>query len=71
MELIWLDPQHLDGRDVVGAVALLDAALLVDSPHELVGPIVFSFTTGLRHGWDGDRPLAAVAAMARTESWPS
>jgi hypothetical protein len=65
MGLIWLDPDHLVDRDVVGAVALLDAARLVDSPLELVGPTVFSFTTGLRHGWDGDPPLAAVAAMAR------
>ncbi len=61
MHIAWLDPSHLDDRDVAGAVALLDAARLADSPHELVGPTVFSFTTGLRHGWDGDPPLAAVA----------
>jgi GNAT superfamily N-acetyltransferase len=61
VQLTWLDPDHLDGRYVAGAVALLDAARLADSPHELVGPTVFSFTTTLRHGWDGDPPLAAVA----------
>jgi GNAT superfamily N-acetyltransferase len=61
MQLTWLDPDRLDDRAVAGAVALLDAARVVDSPHELVGPTVFSFTTGLRHGWDGDPPLAAVA----------
>jgi GNAT superfamily N-acetyltransferase len=61
MELTWLDPEHLDDGDVAGAVALLDAARLVDSPHELVGPTVFMFTTSLQHGWDGNPPLAAVA----------
>jgi GNAT superfamily N-acetyltransferase len=61
VRLTWLDPDHLDDRDVAGAVALLDAARLADSPHQLVGPTVFSFTANLEHGWDGDPPLAAVA----------
>jgi GNAT superfamily N-acetyltransferase len=61
VHVTWLDPDHLDDRDVAGAVALLNAARLVDSPHQLVGPTVFSFTAHLRHGWDGDPPLAAVA----------
>jgi GNAT superfamily N-acetyltransferase len=65
VQLTWLDPDHLDGRYVAGAVALLDAARLADSPHELVGPTVFSFTTTLRHGWDGDPPLAAVASNGK------
>jgi GNAT superfamily N-acetyltransferase len=60
VQLTWLDADRLDDRDVAGAVALLDAARLVDR-HELVGPTVFSFTTNLHHVWDGDPPLAAVA----------
>jgi hypothetical protein len=39
MTLTWLDPDHLEIRDVAGAVALLDAAQLADSPHECVGPL--------------------------------
>jgi GNAT superfamily N-acetyltransferase len=60
VQLTWLDADRLDDRDVAGAVALLDAARLVDR-HELVGPTIFSFTTNLHHVWDGDPPLAAVA----------
>ena len=45
--LTWLDPDHLEDREVAGAVALLDAAQLADSPHERVGPAVFSFTADL------------------------
>jgi GNAT superfamily N-acetyltransferase len=61
VQLTWLDREHLDDRDVAGAVALLEAARLVDSPHQLVGPTVFSFGTYLQHGWDGDPPHAALA----------
>ena len=61
MQLTWLDREHLDDRDVAGAVALHEAARLVDSPHQLVGPTVFSYGTFLRNGWDGDPPNAALA----------
>ena len=44
MHLAWLNREHLDDRDVAGAVALFEAARLVDSPHQLVGPTVFSYT---------------------------
>jgi GNAT superfamily N-acetyltransferase len=61
VQLTWLDREHLDDRDVAGAVALFEASRLVDSPHQLVPPTVFSYGTYLRHGWDGDPPHAALA----------
>jgi GNAT superfamily N-acetyltransferase len=61
MHLAWLNRQHLDDRDVAGAVALFEAARLVDSPHQLVGPTVFSYTAFLQTGWDGTAPDAALA----------
>jgi GNAT superfamily N-acetyltransferase len=64
VELTWLDPEHLDGRDVAGAVALLEAARVVDCPHEL-GPTVASFTANLQHGWDGNPPHAALVRDER------
>ncbi|MGH8776506.1 MAG: GNAT family N-acetyltransferase [Jiangellaceae bacterium] len=60
MELTWLDPCHLDSGDLDGAVALLEAARVVDCPHQL-GQTVSSYAALLRHGWDGDPPFAAVA----------
>jgi GNAT superfamily N-acetyltransferase len=61
VQLTWLDREHLDDRDVAGAVALFEASRLVDSPHQLVGPTAFSYGTYLRHGWDGDPPEATLA----------
>jgi GNAT superfamily N-acetyltransferase len=61
MHLSWLDREHLDDRDVAGAVALSEAARLVDSPHQLVSPTVFSYSAFLRTGWDGTPPDAALA----------
>jgi GNAT superfamily N-acetyltransferase len=61
VQLTWLDREHLDDRDVAGAVALHEAARLVDSPHQLVGPTLFSYRTFLQQGWDGDPPHAALA----------
>jgi GNAT superfamily N-acetyltransferase len=60
VELTWLDPVHLDSRDVTGAVAVLEAARVVDCPHEITST-VSSFTARLRHGWDGDPPITALA----------
>jgi len=59
VQISWLDPERLDSRDVSGAVALLEAARLVDCPHE-PGDTVSSFTAGLRHGWDGDAPVTGL-----------
>jgi GNAT superfamily N-acetyltransferase len=60
VELTWLDPDHLDARDVAAAVAVLQAARLQDSPHR-PGETVSSFTGRLRHGGDGDPPVTALA----------
>ncbi len=60
MELRWLDPRCPDGGDLAGATALLEAARVVDCPHEPV-PTVTSLTAYLRHGYDGDLPLIALA----------
>jgi RimJ/RimL family protein N-acetyltransferase len=62
--LTWLDPGHLDERDVAGAVAVLEASRLADYPHQL-GPTVSWFTARLRHGWDGDPPTAGLARDGR------
>ena len=64
MDLTWLDPAHLDEGDLAGAVAVLEAARRVDCPHELSRP-ASSFAAELRHGWDGDPPVAAVLRDAR------
>jgi len=64
VDLTWLDPDHPDPRDVAGAVAVLEAARVVDFPHELPRT-VRSLTADIRHGWDGDPPVAAVARDAR------
>lgn len=61
MELHWLDPDHPDARDVAGAVAVLEAARMVDNPPRPAGDTVSIFTARLRHGSDGDPPVAAVA----------
>lgn len=60
MDLTWLDPDDLDRRDLAGAVAVLEAARATDHLR-LPGPTVSSFTARLRHGWDGNPPVAAVA----------
>jgi len=64
VDLTWLDPGHLDERDVAGAVAVLEASRLADYPHQL-GPTVSWFTARLRHGWDGDPPTAGLARDGR------
>ena len=59
MDLTWLDPQHLDQRDVAGGVAVLEAARQVDSPHWLPHT-TSSLSTLAVHGWDGDPPQVAL-----------
>jgi GNAT superfamily N-acetyltransferase len=59
VDLVWLDPQHPDERLLAGAVAVLEAARRTDCPHELPRT-VSSYVADLRHGWDGDPPVAAV-----------
>ncbi|HEU4911398.1 MAG TPA: GNAT family N-acetyltransferase, partial [Actinomycetes bacterium] len=57
---MWIDPECPDERAVAGAVAVLEAGRVADSPHELP-PTVASFVAEIRHGWDGEPPLAAVS----------
>ncbi len=64
MDLTWIDAENPDPRHVAGAVALLEAARTVDSPH-LLSQTVPLFQGRLRHGWDGDRPAIALALDAR------
>jgi GNAT superfamily N-acetyltransferase len=64
VELTWLDPKHLDTGALAGAVAMLEAAREVDSPHQ-PAMTTASFAARLRHGWDGDAPIAAVTRDAR------
>lgn len=63
MDVSWLDPDQADDRALDGAVAVLEATRRADFPHE---PILTpqSYLARLRHGWDGDPPLAAVAHEA-------
>jgi GNAT superfamily N-acetyltransferase len=56
VDLHWIDPADPDPADLAAAVALLDAARAVDSPHRPT-ETVSSLTGRLRHGWDGD-PVA-------------
>lgn len=59
MALTWLDPAHLDSRDVAGAVAVLEASRALESPHE--GPVTPTwFRAHVSHGWDGYPPRSAV-----------
>jgi GNAT superfamily N-acetyltransferase len=59
MELTWIDPTHLDERDVAGAVALLVAAQTVDAPGD--APLTRNgFLADIRNGWDGDPTIAAL-----------
>lgn len=63
MELSRLDPDHLDPRDLAGAVSVMESARQVDCPHELSRTVV-SYTAGLQHGWDGEPPTAYVTRDA-------
>jgi len=64
VELTWLDPDHLDGREVDGAVAVMEAARAADYPHQEVRT-VSSYRADLQHGWDGEPPVAAVTCDQR------
>jgi len=60
MRLSWLDPDQPVVADVAGAVTVLEAARVVDCPHQL-GPTAATLVADLRHGWDGDPRATAVA----------
>lgn len=60
MDISWIDPAHPPVADVAGAVAVVEAARIVDCPFQL-NSTAGEFVAGLRHGWDGDAPATAVA----------
>lgn len=60
MQVSWLDPEHPDTRDLAGAAAVLEAARLVDAPHQRERS-TSALVADLRHGWDGDPAAVAVA----------
>lgn len=60
MDISWIDPAHPAVADVAGAVAVAEAARIVDCPHQL-NRTVNDFVAGLRHGWDGEPAQTAVA----------
>jgi len=64
VEVTWLEADEVGSGDIAGAVALLDAARTVDSPHELQATVT-TFAADIRHGWDGDRSVSAFARDKR------
>lgn len=63
MDISWIDPAHSDVADVASAVAVVEAARIIDCPHQL-NSTVSDFVAGLRHGRDGDPAPTAVARNA-------
>ena len=59
LELAWLDPADPERHGIDGAVAVLEAARVLDCPHEIPS-IPDAYRAYLRHGWDGEPPEAAV-----------
>jgi ribosomal protein S18 acetylase RimI-like enzyme len=60
VNLTWLDLDNLDERDIAGATAMLEAARVVDFPHR-GAQTTSAYRAWLRHGWDANRPLTALA----------
>jgi GNAT superfamily N-acetyltransferase len=58
--MTWLDPDDLDPHLAAGGAAVREAVRASDTPH-LPPATLSNFTANLQHGWDGDRPLVAVA----------
>ena len=59
MDLIWVNPNDLDWRDVAGAVAVLEAAREVDTPYEL-SHMVSALVAHITYGWDSNPPIMAA-----------
>lgn len=64
MTLTWLDRDHLDTRDVAGAVAVCEAARRVDTPAWPIGS-TRAFVASVTYGWDAD-PMEAALQRDRT-----
>ncbi len=64
MDISWIDPADPSVADVAGAVAVVEAARIVDCPFRLTSTAA-DFVAGLRHGWDGDAAATAVARTSR------
>jgi GNAT superfamily N-acetyltransferase len=60
VDITWVDASDPRPDDVAGAVAVLEAARLVDAPHEQPCTVRAWLAT-VQHGWDGEPPLPAVA----------
>lgn len=60
MDISWIEPAHPATADVAGALAVKEAARIVDSPY-LLNTAQAEFLAGLRHGWDGEPAATAVA----------
>ncbi len=60
LDLRQLDREHPDGREVAGAVAVIQAARLADHPQRPVST-ASGFAARTRYGWDGEPPLTAVS----------
>lgn len=59
-----MDPGQPDSRKLAGAVALLEAVRAADRPYR-ISPTLDFYASRLRHGWDGDPPIAAVTTDPR------
>ena len=64
MTLTWLNRDHLDTRDVAGAVAVCEAARRVDTP---MWPTwsTRAFVANVTYGWDGE-PMEAALLRDKT-----
>jgi GNAT superfamily N-acetyltransferase len=60
MNISWVSASDPRPDDVAGAVAVLEAARLVDAPHEQPCT-VRAWLASIQHGWDGEPPIPAVA----------
>ena len=60
MDISWIEPAHPSVADVAGALAVKEAARIVDSPY-LLATAETEFVAGIRHGWDGEPAETAVA----------
>ena len=60
VDITWVDVSDPRPDDVAGAVAVLEAARLVDAPHEQPYT-VRTWLAAVQHGWDGEPPRPALA----------